>query len=283
LRHRPIPPPSCHPLSNPDFERLKASRPRLWASPKDSCLTCLKRDGRTYRWYADDDAGRRTSDIVTYDCHCSHQWLMHLWFLNAGIPLNYQRLGWDDVKTVPQPVVDQVMSYALQAARNIAAGRNLILWSKTPGTGKTLLLALLSKFLMANGFQVHFSQFNEVIDLFTSSWRDKEEREQWTRRVRNVDVLAIDDWGKENKGRIEMVESMVDQIVRSRVADAAPTVFTTNLTPQEIQSGYGVYAMSLLTEAADFIEVTGADYRPARRELTRQEADLGLARPITAV
>jgi DNA replication protein DnaC len=208
---------------------------------------------------------------------------MHLWFLNAGIPLNYQRLGWDDVKTVPQPVVDQVMSYALQAARNIAAGRNLILWSKTPGTGKTLLLALLSKFLMANGFQVHFSQFNEVIDLFTSSWRDKEEREQWTRRVRNVDVLAIDDWGKENKGRIEMVESMVDQIVRSRVADAAPTVFTTNLTPQEIQSGYGVYAMSLLTEAADFIEVTGADYRPARRELTRQEADLGLARPITAV
>jgi DNA replication protein DnaC len=285
---RPPPPPSCHPLSDPDFKRLKATRPRLWTDPKKSCLTCLKREGlhdaQTYRWYADHpDTGRRTDEIVTYECNCQQQWLMHLWFLNAGIPLNYQRLSWDDVKAVPEPIIAQVMDYALQAARNIAAGRNLILWSKSPGTGKTLLLALLAKFLMANGWQVHFSQFNEVIDLFTSSWRDKEEREQWTRRVRNVDVLAIDDWGKEHKGRIEMVESMVDQIVRARVSDAAPTIFTTNLTPQEIQEGYGVYAMSLLTEAADFIEVTGTDYRPVRRELSRQEAELGLARPITAV
>lgn len=272
------------PLSDADFNRLRAARPRLWTSPKDTCLTCLKQNGQTYRWYADDTAtGRRTEEIATYECNCQQQWLMHLWFLNAGIPLNYQRLGWDDVRTVPQAVVDQVMNYALQAARNIAQGRNLVLWSKSPGTGKSLLLYLLSKFLMANGFQVHSSQFNEVIDLFTSSWRDKDEREQWTRRVRNVDVLAIDDWGKEHKGRIEMVESMVDQIVRSRVSDAAPTIFTTNLTPQEIQEGYGVYAMSLLTEAADFIEVTGTDFRPARRQLSRQEADLGLARPITAV
>lgn len=41
--------------------------------------------------------------------------------------------------------------------------------------------------------------------------------------------------------------------------------------------------MSLLSESADFIEIPGTDYRPARRELSRQEADLGLARPITAV
>ncbi|MEV7675150.1 ATP-binding protein [Streptomyces sp. NPDC088752] len=280
---RPPPPPSCHPLSNSDFERLKATRPRLWTSPKATCLTCLKQNGQTYRWYANGADGRRTDEIATYECICSDQWLMHLWLLNAGIPLNYQRLGWDDVKAVSPHVVDQVMAYALQAARAIASGRNLILWSKSPGTGKTLLLALLCKFLMANGFQVHFSQFNEIIDLFTSSWRDKDEKEQWTRRVRNVDVLAIDDWGKENKGRIEMVESMVDQIVRSRVADAAPTIATTNLTPQEIQEGYGVYAMSLLTEAADFIEVTGADYRPRRRELTTHEANLGLSRPIAVV
>lgn len=276
------------PLPDADFKRLKAARPRLWTDPKKSCLTCLKREGlqdaQTYLWYADHpDTGRRTEDIVTYDCNCQQQWLMHLWFLNAGIPLNYQRLGWDDVRTVPQAVVDQVMGYALQAARNVATGRNLVLWSKSPGSGKTLLATLLAKFLMANGWQAHFSQFNDIVDLFTQSWRDKDEKEQWNRRVRNVDVLVIDDLGKENKGRIEMIESMVDQIIRARVADAAPTIITTNFTPDEIQQGYGVYAMSLLTEAADFIEVTGADYRVARRELSRQEADLGLARPITAV
>lgn len=280
---RPPPPPSCQPLSNPDFDRLKAVRPRLWTSPKDTCLTCLKRDSNTYRWYADDAANRRTEEVVTYECDCRDQWLMHLWFLNAGIPMNYQRLGWDDIKTVPQHIVEQVMGYALQAARNIATGRNLILWSKDPGTGKTLFLALLCKFLMANGFQAHFSQFNDVIDLFTSTWRDKDEREHWTRRVRNVDVLAMDDMGKENKGRIDVVEDMVDRIIRARVSDAAPTIITSNRSPQEIQQGYGVYAMSLLSESADFIEIPGTDYRPVRRELSRQEAELGLARPITAV
>lgn len=272
------------PLSDGDFNRLKSARPRLWTSPKTNCLTCLKQNGQTYRWYADDPAtGRRTEEIATYECNCQQQWLMHLWFLNAGIPLNYQRLSWDDVRTVPQPVIDQVMGYALQAARNIASGRNLILWSKSPGTGKTLLATLLAKFLMANGWQAHVSQFNDIIDLFTQSWRDKDEKDQWNRRVRNVDVLVMDDLGKEHKGRIEMVESMVDQIIRARVSDAAPVIITTNLTPDEIQQGYGAYSMSLLTEAADFIEVTGSDYRTARRDISRQEADLGLARPITAV
>ncbi|MET7363301.1 ATP-binding protein [Streptomyces sp. NPDC005562] len=277
-----IRPQACAPLPNVDFERLKAARPRLWTDPKKTCLTCLKANESTFRWYNQSLGRCDENEIVTYECLCTDQWLMHLWFLNAGIPLNYQRLGWDDVKAVQQPIVEQIMGYAVEGARNIAAGRNLVLWSQAPGTGKTLLLALLCKALMVEGFQVHFSQFNEIIDLFTSSWRDQAERAQWDRRVRNVDILAIDDMGKEHKGRLEMVEAMVDQIVRARVSDAAPTIITTNLTPQEMQEGYGGYVMSLLSETADFIEINGADYRPRRRELTRQETNLGLARPITA-
>jgi DNA replication protein DnaC len=276
-------PRACTPLTDQDLNRLKAARTRLWTDPKATCLTCLKQNGNTFRWYDQTDGRRDESKIATYDCLCVDQWLMHLWFLDAGIPLNYQRLSWDDVRAVPQPIVAQIMQYAVEAARNIAAGRNLILWSANPGTGKTLLLALLAKALMVEGFKVHFSQFNEIIDLFTSSWRDQAEREQWNRRVRNVDVLAMDDWGKEHKGRLEMVEAMVDQIIRARVSDSAPTIITTNLTPQQMQDGYGGYVMSLLSETADFISIDGADYRPRRRELTRQETDLGLARPITAV
>lgn len=269
-------PAACIPPSNADFERLKTSRPRLWTDPKASCITCLKTDGNTYRWWDE-----RREDVVTYDCACLDQWLLHVWLLDAGIGLNYQRLSWDDIQSVPFPVVHQVMDYAANAARTVAAGRNLVLWSQGAGTGKTLLLALLCKAFLVHGVKVHFSQFNEIIDLFTSSWRDKDEREQWNRRVRNTDVLAIDDLGKEHKGRLEMVEAMVDQVVRARVADARPTVITTNLTPQQIQDGYGGYVMSLLSEAADFIEVPGADFRPRRRELSAYEAQQGLTRPVT--
>lgn len=267
------------PLSNADFERLKVTHPKLWVNPKRECKTCLKQDGNTYRWYAD----TTRTEVATFECDCLAQWLMHLWFLNAGIGTNYQRLTWDDVASVDPGIVEQIMSYAINAARRVSDGRNLVLWSTSPGTGKTLLLSLLLKALMVQGHQVHFSQFNEIIDLFTNSWRDNSEREQWNRRVRNVDILGIDDMGKEHKGRLEMVEAMVDQIIRARVSDSSPTIITTNLTPQEMQAGYGGGVMSLLSEQADFIEVTGTDYRPRRRELTAQEAALGLARPIAAV
>ncbi|MCX4799702.1 DnaA/Hda family protein [Streptomyces sp. NBC_01242] len=275
----PPKPDACMPLSNGDFERLKSTHPKLWVDPKRECKTCLKQNGNTYHWWADNSR----TEIATFECDCTAQWLMHLWFLNAGIGTNYQRLTWDDVASVDAGIVEQIMSYAINAARRVSDGRNLVLWSTSPGTGKTLLLSLLLKALMVQNHQVHFSQFNEIIDLFTSSWRDNAEREQWNRRVRNVDILGIDDMGKEHKGRLEMVEAMVDQIIRARVSDSSPTIITTNLTPQQMQEGYGGYVMSLLSEQADFIEVTGADFRPRRRELTSQEADLGLARPIAAV
>ncbi|MDQ1041428.1 DNA replication protein DnaC [Streptomyces sp. V3I8] len=275
----PPKPAACMPLSNADFERLRAARPKLWGDPQRECKVCLKENGNTYRWWADSSR----TEIATYECNCTDQWLMHMWFLNAGIGANYQRLTWDDVASVDPAIVEQIMAYVLNAKRNVADGRNLVLWSQSPGTGKTLLLSLLLKALMVQGFQAHLAQFNEIIDLFTNSWRDKAEREQWNRRVRNVHILGMDDMGKESKGRLEMVEAMVDQIVRARVSDSLPVAITTNLTPQQMQEGYGGGVMSLLSEQADFIEVTGTDYRPRRRELTAQEARLGLVRPIAAV
>ncbi|GAA1978844.1 ATP-binding protein [Kitasatospora viridis] len=277
----PAPAPrACKPLSNHDFARLRAARPRLWLDPTTSCVTCLKQNGNTYRWW---DYQTAPPEVATWNCSCTDQWLMHLWMLNAGIGLAYQRLDWEDATAVPEHVRDQIMQYAVNGARNIAQGRNLILWSPDAGTGKTLLLTLLAKALMAQARDVFTAQFNSIIDLFTGGWRDETERAEWNRRVHASEVLAIDDLGKEHKGRLEMVESMVDQVIRSRAANSQPVILTTNLTPHQIQDGYGGYVMSLLSEQSDFIEVSGADFRPRRREISRQEADLGLTRPITVV
>jgi hypothetical protein len=31
-------------------------------------------------------------------CDCKEQWILHLWMLNAGIGLAYQRLGWEQAE-----------------------------------------------------------------------------------------------------------------------------------------------------------------------------------------
>lgn len=272
-------PDACRLITNADLALLRAARPRLWLDPRKSCLTCLKADGSTYRWYAD---GTR-AEIATYECNCRDQWLLHLWLLNAGIGLNYQRLSWDDVATVPAHVVEQIQEYALHAATAVSSGQSLVLWSTGSGTGKTLMLMLLCKALMAQGYEAYASLFTDIIDLFTSSWRVPAEREQWNRRVRNAQILAIDDLGKENGGRIQIVEDALDQVIRTRVANDAPTAITTNLTPEQVQQGYGGYIMSLLSEKATFIEVPGVNFRARRLVLAQKESQLGLSRPITVV
>lgn len=282
-RTQPPLPAACTPLLNEDLARLRTARPRLWTNPAERCLTCLHETTggeRTYQWWTDP----QRSGTDTYECRCRDQWLMHCWLLDAGIGLAYQRLSWDDVTAVPGRVQDQVMTYAVQGQRNVATGRNLVLWSQNPGTGKTLLLTLLIKTLMASqGVDAHFAQFQDIIDLHTGGWRKEDERAHFTRRVRNVGILGIDDIGKEHAGRSEIVDPMVDQIIRARVADSLPVAITTNKTPDELRAVYGGGAMSLLTEQADFIEVTGADFRPQRNIDSQREAALGLSRPITVV
>ncbi len=282
-RTQPPLPAACVPLLNEDLARLRAARPRLWGNPAERCLTCLhetKQGDHTYRWWADPEQ----TEVATYECRCRDQWQLHCWLLDAGIGLAYQRLSWDDVTAVPAHIQDQVMTYAVNGQRNVATGRNLVLWSKEPGTGKTLLLTLLIKTLMASqGLDAHFAQFQDIIDLHTGGWRKEEERAHFTRRVRNIGILGIDDIGKEHPGRSEIVDPMVDQIIRARVADSLPVVISTNKTPDELRALYGDYAMSLLAEQADFIEVTGTNFRPQRNAASQREADLGLSRPITVV
>jgi DNA replication protein DnaC len=202
--------------------------------------------------------------------------------LNAGINTEYQRLLWDDMTHVNLDAQDQVGEYITNLDYNIRIGRGLILWSKTPGTGKTLLGSLIVKRSLARGVDCYLTQFNEMLDIFTSGWRDEDERAWFIRRIRNVTLLAVDDIGKESGGRSNVVDSMFDTVMRHRVASGLPTLITTNLTPKEIQQGYGMYVMSLLSEQCEDIEVPGMDYRPKKREKNTMLAVNKIVRPFAA-
>lgn len=268
LQSLPLPPAACKPLSDVDSRRLREKFPTLWSSPQKGCLSC--QDTGTLRW-ADQ----------TYRCDCRNQWMMHRWMLNAGVGLWHQRLSWQDVDTVPPAVLTELGAYLEGHKGNIRAGLGLVLWSPDRGTGKTLLAVLATKTLMGFGVDCYFVQFSEMIDTFTAGWRDEAERAWFNKRIRNATMLVIDDLGREHKGRSEVVESMLDQVIRHRVANALPTLLTTNYSPQEIQGGYGPNVMSLLYERSAWVEVAGRDYRTRSNERARTEIASGYSRPIT--
>lgn len=269
----PPPPAACQPLSEVDSKRLREKYPSLWHDPRKHCETCRMK--KVFRWYRAD-----TDEIQDYDCSCANQWLMHRWLLNANLGLWHQRLYWRDVDTVSTEVTWKLGAYMEDHEANMQAGLGMVLWSPDRGTGKTLLSVLATKSLLSMGVDCYFLQFSEMIDHYTATWRDEAERAWFNKRIRNVSMLVVDDLGRENKGRAEVVESMLDQVIRHRVANALPTFLTTNYTPNEVHGGYGPNVMSLLYERSLWVEVPGKDYRSRSNERTLSEIRQRLVRPI---
>ena len=256
-------------LSNEDSERLRRKYPDLQMDLAD-CKTC--RGTKKYRALDGDD-------VKEFPCDCVSQFKLHRVLLNAGIELNYQRLSWTDCHSVEDAALTAVLDYADNADGYVNAGIGLMLHG-TKGTGKTLLITLLLKMLLSRGFDVHFVTFQELIDIYTQSWRDVTEKAWFDRRLKNAGVLGIDDVGREHKGRLEVVEAMFDHIIRARVSSSRPTLVTTNKEPEEFRTLYRSNVMSLLDESAIKVPFTGDDYRPSLSARKVEEVRQGIIRPI---
>lgn len=266
----PIPPgSSIRTLTDQERALLLSQIPSLQTS-LEGCRTCNGR--RTFRWLHE---GQPTE----FECNCRDQFVMHRYFLHIGIDYAYQRLGWEDARHVEASAQLAVLDYADNAEGYVNAGVGLLLHG-TMGTGKTLLSTLLLRRMVADGHDVFLTTFQKLIDHYTDGWRDKALATWFASRIRNVSVLGIDDLGRENKARLEVVEAMLDELIRARVAAGRPTIITTNESVASLRKTYRANVMSLLTESVIMHEFTGGDYRGSAMIDRQQEVRQGLSRPI---
>lgn len=263
-------PPCIRPLHDVDIERLLRHNPQLPMRERD-CPTC--EGAGTFRWYADN------REIVDYTCSCLDQIYLHHWLLNAGIGLNYQRLGWGDAIDVEAAPLGAVLDYARQIDAYAKRGIGLVFYGDR-GTGKSLLASLLIKRLISEGHAGYFATFQELLDLFTSTWSDDQEKRWFERRIISAEILVIDDMAREYAGRLGVAGPLVDHVLRTRVAHQRPTIITTNKTLDELGELYSLNALSLLTGCSLVVEFRGADYRTEHLERDRREIRERLIRPL---
>lgn len=261
-------------LRDEEMERLRKRYPRLPSSPKQ-CPTC--EGAGTFKWWYGSGENR---EVAEYRCNCPEQWTLYLYLLNANIGPTYQRLSWDDVVAEPG-AVRKVEEYLRNARAYVRAGCGLILYGEM-GAGKTLLETLVIKHLLGLGMDAYFTTFSEMIDTYTGGWHDAEEKAWFHRRIKNAQVLGMDDVGREYQGRKQsgLPESTFDEVLRHRVAASTPTIITTNMDMTRLQEGYGGNVMSLLHERSTTYRFTGADFRDNARLRLDEEIALGLTRPV---
>lgn len=257
----PLSPALNRTLSDEEANRLRSAYGERWV-PSKNCLTCDKK-GEFRTRLADDT-------VVTCKCNCIEQWMLYKLLLSSGIGDTYQRYSWNHVRTVPAHVRTSVQTYLDNLASLQRNGVGMILWSERTGTGKTLLATLLLKEVMAQGYDVYFTSFRDMIDQYTAAWSSSESRAWFTRRIQNAGHLVIDDIGKENRNRINVVDELFDGTIRHRVAHSRSTTLTSNLNPdptgeaRDVDKDFSRYqsgVLDLLSERSLKVEVTGDGFR----------------------
>lgn len=257
-------------LTDVEADYLRSEIPDVPHSP-EQCVTCKGKG--TFKWW--EPPGRK--EVVEWKCDCMGQYRLYLYLLYSGIGKAYQRLSWSDATHVHPGSIEAIADYIQHADARVDSGVSLILHGQQTGTGKTLMTTLLAKALLAQGRDLHFTTFSTMIDTYTGGWTDPEKQRWYHRRVKNAGVLVLDDVGREYVGR---TNTGFEEVIRHRVANAKPTIITTNETLTRLFERYGGNVFSLLQERSHTHEFKGSDFREEQRKRLDQEIELGLTAPL---
>jgi DNA replication protein DnaC len=283
---RPLPP-GIGTLLNPEGAELAAEHSNLPHSPAE-CITC--HGTKTFRWYV--DAGY--TEVGYYACPCEDQYIAHRYFLRAGIPLNYQRMHWTDLHTEDKARDEAIGDYVENAEGYLNAGTGMILTGEA-GAGKTLISALLLKRLLGTVGTDGKSRTGRMVDTsrlvteYMATWsRDGASMAKYrlNRDVLNVDILVVDDLGRERQGGTHdqnarsAAQSSLEAIFRHRVQACLPTIVSTNKTSGDLHGSYGSHITNVLDECSVIVNFTGENGRPVTQRRTIAEVQKRLVRPI---
>ena len=123
--------------------------------------------------------------------------------------------------------------------------RQLYLWSKNTGNGKSnfickILLTYLALIATGNGFNlnngVYFCYLPDLITLTTSF--ENKDRDKILNNIMTRKLICIDDIGSANS-KSDFVATTLSQIIDTRYRNNLATIYTSNLSEDELASHYG--------------------------------------------
>jgi len=159
-----------------------------------------------------------------------------------------------------KPKVEKYLGSILEM---LDQGIGLYLWSTENGSGKTSIAALIAKEALRYGKTVFFEESSRL----KGSLINKEQFEEGTsieERMMMVDVLILDDIGKEYRTSSGYAENVIETLVRARVQKVKTTIMTGNVHPKDMKKIYSEDFAALLKESVVPVNVTGHDFREAR-------------------
>lgn len=201
-----------------------------------------------------------TGRIGSEDCHCFKQALAQAIYQDQTLLDTSQTLEqWNsDIFAGEQKTAIESTYQAMREYVDLLAeqpGRSLI-FQGIPGVGKTYLSSALAGSLAAKGYVVIYQTAPDLFDV------DYDQRREHRRRLREADMLIIDDLGKENLN--EYVRSDLFNLINYRVRSEKAFLISTNLSLRELKNRYQDDIFTRLTAVCEYYEFKGPELRSKR-------------------
>ena len=165
------------------------------------------------------------------------------------------------------PAFEALNEYKESVLEKVEAGDGLYIWGKSTGCGKTSWACkIMSHYFRKIAFSTGLENEGLYIFLptFLEDLRDNYDNkdpdfEQVLSMVKNCKLLIIDDIGAERV--TEWVRERMVSIINTRSSNGLCTIYTSNLSPEELTEELGDRIASRVLGSSKVIEISGGDWR----------------------
>ncbi len=169
--------------------------------------------------------------------------------------------------TADVPAFEALNEYKEAVLEKVEAGAGLYIWGNHTGNGKTSWACkIMSHYFRKIAFDTGLENEGLYIFLPTfledlrDSYEDKDpDFEQVLSMVKSCKLLIIDDIGAERV--TDWVRERMVSIINTRVSNNLSTIYTSNLSPEELKEELGDRISSRVLGSSQVIEIASGDRR----------------------
>jgi DNA replication protein DnaC len=178
------------------------------------------------------------------------------------LPERYWEASFDQVLPKGSDHYLVVQKYLDQIHRMVDSGYGLYLWGHYD-MGKTALAAVILKEAQRCGYSTLFMRSSQISKSAVERSPFDDSSSLFQRALR-VDVLAVDDLGKEYRSdHTGHSASVFDDLIRARVAECRTTLITSNKDPKALSDICKRSTLKVFKGSIVDVQVKGHDYRAA--------------------
>ena len=228
----------------------------------DFCPNCINtgryRPDRLYERYCECEAGR-AREHEDQKQRISYDWMQ------AAIPLRFFNWSFETSPCSPA-VIQRLRDLRADWEARIEKGETSVLLWGPSGTGKTgLAISDLRDCIVKNRNDGRFASLPALLSELRNTYSDRTRSEaDVLRHYQHDGLLILDDLGAEHVKDTGWLEDRLYQIIGYRHAELQPTIFTSNLSPEELGQRIGERVMWRIVEMcgkAGIIHVDGKNLR----------------------